>query len=148
MSANSKLTTAVHALCWLELSRRRGVQVLSSERVAASLKSHPVLVRRCLGDLRAAGIVESSRGPGSGWSLARDADRITLLDVQMALGERDVFALHPHEPNLDCPVGFGIRPVLGDLYADIREGVERHLAGQTIRDVLDRSLAISAPTGL
>lgn len=145
MTANSKLTTAVHALCWLELSRRRGVEVLSSERVAASLDSHPVLVRRCLGELKTAGLVTSTRGPGAGWSLAKSAEEITMLDVYVALGEREVFALHPHEPNLDCPVGYGIRPVLGEVYDDIGRAVEGRLASRTIRAVLDETLAISVP---
>ena len=145
MSANSKLTTAVHALCWLELSRRRGIEVLSSERVAASLDSHPVLVRRCLGELKAAGLVTSSRGPGAGWSLARPAETITMLDVHLALADRDLFALHAHEPNQDCPVGFGIRPVLTEVYRDVERVVDERLSTETVADVLDRTLAVAAP---
>ena len=141
MSANSRLTTGVHALCWLELSRRRGEPVLSSERVAASLRSHPVLVRRCLAELKAAGLVESTRGPGAGWRLSRPAAEVTLLDVQRAVDDQPLFALHPHEPNPECPVGAGIRPVLGAVYGEITDDVERRLAGQTIQDVLERTLA-------
>lgn len=44
MSGNSRLTTAVHALCRLELARRRGRQVLTSAEIADSLSSHLVLV--------------------------------------------------------------------------------------------------------
>jgi len=141
MSANSRLTTAVHALCWIELARRRGEPALSSERVAASLRSHPVLVRRCLGELKSAGLVGSSRGPGAGWQLTRPAEQVTLLDVHRAVDDQPLFGLHPHEPNLECPVGSGIRPVLGELYGDIAGEVERRLAAQTVRDVLERTLA-------
>lgn len=145
MSANSRLTTAVHALCWLELSRRRGAPVLSSARVAASLDSHPVLVRRCLGELKAAGLVTSSRGPGAGWSLAKPAETITMRDVHLALEDRDIFALHAHEPNQDCPVGYGIRPVLSDVYRDVERIVEDRLSSETIATLLDRTLSIAAP---
>ncbi len=141
MTANSRLTTAVHALCWIEQARRRGESPLSSERVAASLRSHPVLVRRVLGDLRRAGLVAATRGPGAGWTLAADAARITLRDVHVALGGEPVFGLHPHEPNLGCEVGVGIGPVLGELYARVDAAVAAELSTRTVADVLDQVLA-------
>lgn len=141
MSANSRLTTAVHALCWLELAARRGYPSLTSERVAASLASNPALVRKALGPLRDAGLVTSGRGPGAGWSLARPAAKIRLDQVHDALGEGTPYALHAHEPNQDCPVGFGIRPVLADVYADADAAVRRSLRRRTVADVLDTLLA-------
>jgi DNA-binding IscR family transcriptional regulator len=138
VSANSRLTTAIHALCWLELAARRGYASLTSERVAASLASNPALVRKALGPLRDAGLVASGRGPGAGWSLARLADSIRLDEVYAALGSSEgPFALHPHEPNQECPVGFGIRPVLDDVYADAHSALRRSLARRTVADVLD-----------
>ncbi len=141
MSANSRLTTAIHALCWLELAARRGDASLTSERVAASLASNPALVRKALGPLRDAGLVTSGRGPGAGWSLARPAGKIRLDEVYDALGDDTTFGLHPHEPNQDCPVGFGIRPVLADTYAAADAAVRRTLGRQTVADVLDTLLA-------
>jgi len=145
VTANSRLTTAVHALCWIEQARRRGESPLSSERVAASLRSHPVLVRRVLGDLRRAGLVESTRGPGAGWTLTTDPKSITLRDVHAALGSESVFGLHPHEPNLECEVGVGIGPVLGELYARVDSVVADELATRTVADVLDQVLAEHSP---
>src|ERR1700712_1307610 len=104
IAANSQLTVAVHALCWLELSTRRGTPTMTSERIAASLASNPGLVRRSLGPPRDAGLVVTGRGPGAGWSLARPAGEITLSDVHRALGVEPAFDLHPHQPNLECPV--------------------------------------------
>ena len=141
MSANSRLTTAVHALCWLELAEHRGYPSLTSERVAASLASNPALVRKALGPLRDAGLVTTGRGPGAGWSLARPARTIRLDEVYDALGEGPAFALHPHDPNRECPVGFGIRPVLGEVYADAEAAVRRSLARHTVADVLNTLLA-------
>jgi DNA-binding IscR family transcriptional regulator len=141
VAANSRLTTAIHALCWLELAARRGYPSLTSERVAASLASNPALVRKALGRLRDAGLVTTGRGPGAGWSLALPARRIRLDEVYDALGEEPPYALHPHEPNPHCPVGFGIRPVLGEVYADIDNAVRRTLRRRTVADVLDTLLA-------
>ncbi|HYV79384.1 MAG TPA: Rrf2 family transcriptional regulator, partial [Streptosporangiaceae bacterium] len=71
MTANSRMTVAVHALAWLALAERRGRGVLTSAEVAASVNTNPVIIRRCLGDLREAGLVRVRHGTGAGWSLAR-----------------------------------------------------------------------------
>lgn len=141
MSANSRLTVAIHALCWLELAQELGEPALSSERVAASLDSHPVAVRRALSDLKSAGLVKSGRGPGSGWSLNRPAREITLLEIARAVGEQGRYALHAHPPNRECPVGSGIQPVLSRVYDEIEDLTESVLLGRTVRDVLDEVLA-------
>lgn len=140
MSANSRLTTAVHALCWIELAARRGESPLTSERVAESLASHPVLVRRVLAQLRQAGIVGSGKGPGAGWWLARPARELTLRAVYESIDQGPAFALHPHEPKADCPVGGGIRPVLRDIYHDVDTAVAHELEQHTIDELLDRIL--------
>lgn len=141
MSANSKLTTATHALCWLELSTRRGEPTLTSERIASSLASNPVVVRQCLAPLRDAGLVETKKGPGSGWTLARRGESISLLDVHEALGRPPTFALHPHDPNPECPVGFGIRPTLDAVYQELDKAMCESLRERSIAGVLDEILS-------
>ena len=136
MAANSRLTIAVHALTWLALAHRRGTGVLTSEQVAASINTNPVIIRRCLGDLRRAGLVHVRRGHGAGWSLARDPKEITLFDVYDAVEHESVFAMHHTEPNLECPVGKGIRPVLGTIYSSVDQVVRAKLQCTSIADVL------------
>lgn len=142
MSANSRLTAAVHALCWLEFARRDGRPTLTSSEIADSLASHPVLVRRTLAPLRDRGLLEvTGRGPGAGWRLTRPAAKVTLADLHSALAEQAPFALHPHEPKQTCPVGYGIRPVLAAAYAEVETAIKTTLATRTIADVLDTTLA-------
>lgn len=140
MSANSQFTTAVHALCWIELAARDGESPITSERIAESLASHPVLVRRVLAPLRRAGLVQVGRGPGSGWQLSMPADRITLRDIYIALDSGFLFALHPHEPKPDCPVGHGIRPALSEVYDSVNHAMTRELDRHTIAALLDHLL--------
>jgi Rrf2 family protein len=45
-------------------------------------------VAKLMGTLRNGGLVESVRGRSGGYTLARPADRISVLDVLSALGER------------------------------------------------------------
>ncbi|WP_433351521.1 Rrf2 family transcriptional regulator [Microtetraspora malaysiensis] len=140
MAGNSRLTIATHVLTWMALARRRGQDLLTSEQVAASVNTNPVIIRRSLGDLRRAGLVEVRRGAGAGWTLARSPEEITLLDVYNAVEQQPLFAMHHTEPNLECPVGKGIRPALGHVYDGVEQALCHELRRTSIADVLKRTL--------
>ena len=142
MSANSRLTIAVHVLVWMALARERGLAWMTSDQVAASVNTNPVIIRRSLGDLRRATLVEVRRGAAAGWSLAREPREITLLDVYDAVEHEPLFAMHRTKPNLECPVGHGIRPALGQVYNDIDQALRRELTRTSIADVLRSTLGV------
>jgi Rrf2 family protein len=144
MAANSRLTIAVHALTWMALAQRRGRDLLTSDQVAASVNTNPVIIRRSLGDLRRAGLVDVRHGAGAGWSLARPPEEITLLDVYEAVEREPLFGMHRTEPNVDCPVGRGIRPALGPVYGGIERTLRRELRRTSIADVLRQTLRVEA----
>ena len=140
MAANSRVTIAAHALAWLALAHRRGREVLTSEEVAASVNTNPVIIRRSLGDLQRAGLVAVRRGTGAGWRLSRPPGEISLLDVYAAVAPEPLVALHHTEPNLECPVGYGIRPALAEVYDEATDAFRAVLARQSIADLLERIL--------
>lgn len=140
MAANSKLTIAAHALAWLALAHRQGRGVLTSDEVAASINTNPVIVRRSLGDLQRAGLVVARRGTGAGWRLSRPPGEISLLDVYTAVSPEPLVALHHTEPNLLCPVGNGIRPALSEVYDEAAAAFRAALARRTVAGLLERIL--------
>jgi Rrf2 family protein len=142
VAANSRMTIAVHALAWMALARRQGREVLTSDQVAASVNTNPVIIRRCLGDLRSAGLVCVRHGAGAGWSLARAPEEITLLEVHDAVGQEPPFGLHHTEPNLECPVGLGIRPALSQVYGQVEKAMRNELAVVSVADVLRETLEV------
>jgi Rrf2 family protein len=143
VAANSRLTIAVHALAWMALARRQGREVLTSDQVAASVNTNPVIIRRCLGDLRRASLVCVRHGAGAGWTLARAPEEITLLEVYDAVGPEPPFGLHHTEPNLECPVGKGIRPALSQVYGRVEKALRRELGLVSVADVLRETLEAS-----
>ncbi|GAA1968099.1 Rrf2 family transcriptional regulator [Catenulispora subtropica] len=142
MAENSRMTIAVHVLAWMALAQRRGQEALTSDQVAASVNTNPVIIRRSLGDLRRAGLVHVRRGSGAGWSLARAPEQITLLDVYDAVKPPPLFGMHHTEPNLECPVGKGIRPALGRVYGEIEQAVRLELKATSVAEVLRESLRV------
>ncbi|GAA0917174.1 Rrf2 family transcriptional regulator [Nonomuraea longicatena] len=143
MAANSRLTIAVHILAWLALAHRRGTELLTSDQVAASVNTNPVIIRRSLGDLRRAGLVVVRHGAGAGWRLARVPEEILLVDVYDAVEQDPLFGMHHTEPNLACPVGKGIRPALGEVYGRAELALRTEFGSTSIADVLRETLLTS-----
>lgn len=141
MGANSRLTMAAHALAWIELNARMGGEVATSEQIAHSVNTNPVVIRRLLGTLRGAGLVESRRGAGAGWRLRRPAESINLAEVYRAVEDDSRFALHPALPNQKCPVGHGIRSALTPVYDAAEQALSDQLARTSVADVLRESIA-------
>ncbi|OIV37481.1 transcriptional regulator [Mangrovactinospora gilvigrisea] len=141
MGANSRLTVAAHALTWIGLYQRRGHEVATSEQIATSVNTNPVVIRRLLAQLRKAGLADSRRGAGAGWTLTRELSAITLLDVHQAVEPGPLFALHPAEPDPECVVGHGIGPALSAVYDGVEAALRTELARTTLEDVLRDILA-------
>lgn len=131
---SSKLSVGIHILTLLAL---KGDCVVTSELIAGSVNTNPVVIRRLLGLFREAGLVESKAGAGGGWVLLADPERITLLDILRAVEpQTELFALHRGGPNQQCPVGHEMQCVLIDVYTQIEQGMGRLLARTTIATIV------------
>jgi Rrf2 family protein len=140
MSMNSRLTVALHVLSYIVSAERHGRAPVTSGRIASSVNTNPVVIRRILGLLRNAGLVHSHRGAGAGWTLARKPEAITLLDVHRAVEDGSLFALHASPPNPRCPIGRGIQPALRRVYGRLEEQLHRELSRTTVDQVLAETL--------
>ena len=132
MAINSRFTIAVHILT--VLAQAQG-EPLKSDFVANSINTNPVVVRRLWSLLAKSDLIVSRTGARGGGMLARQAAEITLLEVLNAVENRCLFALHAHPPNQRCVIGKNIQLVLGDIFAEAQNEMEKVLARQTIADV-------------
>ena len=126
------------------LALARGTPV-TSEAIAHSVNTNAAFVRRLLGALARAGLTKTMMGPTGGALLKRSAAKITLLDVYRAVDDQVVFAFHTHGPNLACPIGQCITPILEPEVDRATCALESSLASTTIAEVADR---ITARVGL
>ena len=141
---NSRFAIAVHVLTFLALA---GDEPATSEYIAGSVNTNPVVIRRILSVLRQAGLVTAQPGIGGGSSLAKPAAEISLADVYRATEERDLFALHPRSPNPNCACGGNIQPVLREVFGAAESAVEDVLSTVSVAQMADGVLARASIAG-
>src|SRR5918997_7038116 len=134
MYANSRFAVAVHTLGFIGFAEGR--HPVTSEDIAVSVNTNPVVIRRLLGMLREAGLVTSQPGPGGGWRLTRRPEAITLRDAYRAVEPDPLFALPPRKPCAQCDVGRNVQQVLNRYFTDAEAAMEERLAQTTLADVM------------
>lgn len=146
--SNTQFAVAIHVLTML--GGLPGTPV-SSETMAGSVAANPVYLRRVLGQLRAAGFVDSRPGPRGGWLLMKEPSEITLGDAWRAVQpEAQIFATHHVNPS--CPVGSSMSATLEALDQSLAASVVAQLDETTVEQVMPDLSAVSAeelgPLGL
>ena len=133
MRANTRFTVAIHTLTVLAQGHAEPV---TSEYIAGSVNTNPVVIRRVLGALRRARLVESQGGNGGGWRLVANPTAISLADVYRAVDGEPIFPLHHRTPNPNCPVGKHIQGALIERFAAANTAMEAELARTSLEDVV------------
>ena len=135
MNTNRRFAVSLHILTLLAASDG----LLTSEAIADSVDTNPVVIRRTLANLRHHGLVESRPGANGGWRLLNSPKRIRLCEVYRMMGQEAVLALHSH-PNKHCRVGAHIKAALTDVFTVAQTELENALDEFTIEDVLNKVL--------
>jgi DNA-binding IscR family transcriptional regulator len=130
---NSRFAVAIHILSLIALGPREQV---TSDWIAGSVNTNPVVIRRISSMLKKAGILKSSVGvPGA--VLAKDPSEISLLDVYKAVQmEDELFAIH-EQPNPNCRVGKNIQSTLDEVFLSAQKAMENELASKSLKDIID-----------
>ncbi|GIP30099.1 transcriptional regulator [Paenibacillus sp. J23TS9] len=135
MSISSRFSVAIHILSLLAINKDKATN--TSEYLAGSVNTNPVVIRKVMSMLKGAGLVHVRAGV-AGATLAKELSEITLLDVYKAVNvvaENDLFSSHEH-PNPDCIVGRNIQQSLTKQFSAAQKAMERSLEIVTLEDVV------------
>ncbi|MFD7061826.1 RrF2 family transcriptional regulator [Streptomyces sp. NPDC059906] len=130
MRISARADYAVRAV--LELAVREDGSPVKAEDVAAVQDIPHKFLEGILGDLRRGGVVESRRGGGGGYRLARGASQITVADVIRAV-DGPIVSVRGERPTELVYTGTA-GPLL-PLWVALRANVRRILEGVTIADL-------------
>lgn len=133
MQISSRFTMAIHMFACIDTFID---QKMTSDFMAGSIGTNPVIIRKLLQQLKAAGLVEVSRGTG-GVTITKPLEEITFLDVYRAVEcspDEELFHFHEN-PNQMCPVGRNIHHVLDDKLVRVQKAMEKELSAITLADV-------------
>ncbi len=133
MQFSVRLPVATHIL--LCIAKFQGEYKTTSTFLAGSVNVHPVIIRKTLGQLKNAGLVEVAAGVG-GAKLTRSPKDITLQDVFRAVEEDEDLFHFQDNPNPNCPVGRNIHNVLGTRLEKIKQRMLEDLASITLEELL------------
>ena len=134
MQFSFRMPVAVQIL--LCIAKFDGVFKTTSTFLASSVNINPVIIRKTLGQLKAAGLVEVAAGVGAA-KLVKEPREITLQEIFNAVEEdEDLFHIQEN-PNPKCPVGRNIQQVLGNKLSVVKNHMLDDFAKITLADLLN-----------
>ena len=142
MKRSSRLSIALHALVHLQAQPGKS---LTSAALATCLLTNAVVVRRVLGELREAHIVDASKGPHGGWSLSRPAEEITLRQIYEAMGERLLVRTESDPGDKGCAIVRHVDRVMTEFLDDAEALLAARLARTRLSDIAGDAMAKGFP---
>lgn len=142
MHLSTKGRYAVMAMA--DLARREDQRAIALAEIAARQEISLPYLEQLFARLRRQGLVQSSRGPGGGYRLARAASETTVAEIVTAVDE----PLHATRCEVDGHVGCmakGERCLTHDLWAEMGRQMQDYLTSVTLADVVSGRLRPQRP---
>lgn len=134
MFISSRFTVGVHILVLIELNKEN---IISSEFIAGSVNTNPTLIRKIMGMLKKAKLINVQPGI-AGAKLAKEPSIIKLLDVYKAVDvvpDKELFSVHENTSPL-CIVGRNIQDSITPVLSAAQLALEKELENVTIEDII------------
>jgi Rrf2 family protein len=123
----------LHVLAFLSWEPQ---EFFTSQKIAESTLTNPVVVRRIASRLQVAGLVETQKGRGGGMRLAKPAETITMAEIYRAVETAEPLHLPHTEPNPACPVGSAMKDILSGIFARAESAMQSELEKTLLSEVV------------
>ena len=133
MKYPTRLSDAVHILAFIALYQDCD---LTSNKLAESVQTNPAYVRQLMSALRKGGLLVSVKGHPRP-TLAREPEKITLLDAYRAVEGNKPLLHQDIHTNPACGVGVNIQLVLRDCYDLVQARAEEAMRSITLQEILN-----------
>ena len=128
---SSKLLDVLHIV----LHMSDADSALTSEKLAQSMKTNPVVVRRIMAGLREQGLVTSEKGHGGGWRLSCDLNKVTLLDIYKAVGSPTLLAIGSRNTSPECLVEQAVNTTTHKVFEEAEQQILSQFHNVTLADL-------------
>lgn len=131
MNQDLRFSTTLHMLMHL----LRADTPVTSQVLAECAVTNPVVIRRTMAELRARGVVISTRGRGGGWILAKPAAEVTMRDVYECVAPGNMFSFGFRDVNSGCRLVGAVDTLLDDIQQDMERMYLERLQQVTLADI-------------
>lgn len=134
MSASTKLSTAVKALCYLAESHP---EPKSSSQISEHTGANASKIRQLLSLLSKSGIVDSTKGTSGGFVLSKAPAELDLQEIYCAIEDRKAFHLNVNETNGKSE-GETARynEFFHNLFSDVQVDIENKMRKILLKDIM------------
>lgn len=135
MSASTKLSSSVKALCYLATADKPK----NSNEIAIAVGINASKLRRLLSLLGKSGIVKSDSGMLGGFCLSKHPDKINLQEIYCAIEDRKAFYLDVNNENTtNGNTSKRVNTFFLDLFSEIQVDIENKMTGITLKSIIDK----------
>ena len=137
MSASTKLSTSVKALCYLE---KVYPDPVSSFEIAEAIGINSSKLRKILSMLAKNGIVESNSGTTGGFKLKKNPAEIHLQEIYCAIEDRKAFHLDVRKDSikknsLPDKLNFYFLDLFGEVQVEIEEKMKKITLASIVNEI-------------
>ncbi|OJV63066.1 MAG: hypothetical protein BGO41_10200 [Clostridiales bacterium 38-18] len=129
---STKFSVSLHILSLIALKEEKSI---TSDYIAGSINTNPVLVRRLMSLLKKSGLIVAQTKIGA-TGLAKPANEISMKEIFIAVeGDAPIFKIH-EDTNQNCPVGARIGSVVTHVNHQMKEKFNEELDSIYLIDIL------------
>lgn len=108
---------------------------MSSDNLAVSVNTNPVVIRRLLSLLTKNKLVVTTRGKSGGVKLAKEPNQINLKDVYLAVAPSEVIAPRTKSPHKDCAVSCAMFSIMTQIAEGTNKATLKYLESHRLSDL-------------